>query len=87
MLYLLSFSSRYPKRYPKAPALDLSKHPFQTPLEVLKMCVKSIVKLTQAKIVTFLIFSWSYIVLKAFNETNFPFINLLTSEICQETNC
>jgi len=52
-----------------------------------KTCFKSIVKLTQAKIVTFLIFSWSYIVLKAFNETNFPFINLLTAEICQETNC
>jgi len=46
-----------------------------------------IAKLTQAKIVTFLIFSWSHSVLKAFNETNFPFIILLTSKICQETNC
>ena len=46
-----------------------------------------IVKLTQVKIVTFLIFSWSHIVLKAFNEINFPFINLLTSEIWQEKIC
>ena len=51
-------------------------------------CVESkIVKLTQSKIVTFLIFSWSDIALKVFNETNFPFINLLTSEICQKMKC
>ena len=46
-----------------------------------------IVKLTHTKIITFLIFCWSHIVFKAFNDTNFPFINLLTSEICQEINC
>ena len=46
-----------------------------------------IVKLAHTKILTFLILSWSHIVFKAFNETNFPFINLLTSEICQEINC
>ena len=51
-------------------------------------CVESkIVKPTEAKIITFLIFSWSHVVLKAFNETNFPFINLLTSEIWQEKIC
>ena len=41
------------------------------------------VKYTQAKIVTFLIFSWSHIVPKVFIETSFPFIKLITSEICQ----